>query len=314
MKKIVLLLAVLLMGLLTGNSSAAPVEELSRIDIPGLDDLFRYTVDDDSPAVVVPMLEGQPVDLKVKTEIGQKIWIFLQAPSLVPDLRFARVSDAYAAQNGSYVVLFSANGNLLPHAAELYYTAVSEAAKIDFGSNNFSGVGNLFITVKKGESPENPEMVQAILLLPISEQQQLNIAKLAADLQSIRSGSEITEEQKQQLAEDLQALIEGSVKPSTESLEKLVDDLSAAFSDGQIPVSEQLKLVNDMLAVLNSANIPAEEMEAVIQDIQEIVSAGGVTEEEAQMIADDLRAIVTEIQNGGSDGTPFPPLPPGFFS
>lgn len=129
-----------------------------------------------------------------------------------------------------------------------------------------------------------------------SAQQQANIEKLKTDLQAIRAGSEVTPQQKEQLAQSLKTLAEGTTKPSEASIEQLANDLAAARSDGELSKAEQIKLIQDIQTVLNSANIPMAEVEAAINDAQAILVASGVSKEDAQVIANDLQAIALELK------------------
>lgn len=123
----------------------------------------------DRPDVVVPADPKDWIELWCKTEIGQKIWTFIEVPSLFPGYRFARASDAYRAQQGSggYVFLYSANGQLIPNAENLYFSGSSDVSFIDFGRNDFfralEGRSDVKIIVEKGEIG-NTVPIQTILI------------------------------------------------------------------------------------------------------------------------------------------------------
>lgn len=130
----------------------------------------------------------------------------------------------------------------------------------------------------------------------MSDQQKANVEKLVADLQAIKTGSQVTQEQKNKLALDLKTLAQGANKPSKESVEKLATDFSAALQDKQISKDEQAALTTDFQQVLNSANISPSEVETVVKDAQEILVASGITKEDGDLIVSDLKAIAAEIQ------------------
>ena len=131
----------------------------------------------------------------------------------------------------------------------------------------------------------------------MSETQQQNVNKLLSDLKDIKSGSQVTPEQKQQLKNDLMAMADGAQKPSQASVSQLATDLQAAWSDQKLTPVEQKKLMADVTAVFTSANIPASEVQATVIDAQAILTASGVTKEDAVAIANDLKAIATELKN-----------------
>lgn len=127
--------------------------------------------------------------------------------------------------------------------------------------------------------------------------QKENVAKLHTDLQALRSGSSVTPDQKKELANSLQTLVQGSVKPAPELVQQLALDLSKTLSDQSLSKAEQMKLASDIAAVLASANVPVSEVEAVIEDAKVILEASGVDRAEAQVIANDLRAIAKDMHS-----------------
>ncbi|MEW5820053.1 MAG: hypothetical protein AB1782_07655 [Cyanobacteriota bacterium] len=130
-----------------------------------------------------------------------------------------------------------------------------------------------------------------------SNAQRQNIAKLKTDLDSIKSGSNVTPAQKQQLAQDFMKLAQGSTKPSQGSVDKLASDLSDAISDKNLTAMEKKKLIDDVYAVLNSANVPPQEIQAVIDDARVVLEASGVDQNDVQLIINDLIAIANEFKN-----------------
>jgi hypothetical protein len=137
----------------------------------------------------------------------------------------------------------------------------------------------------------------------LSAQQKKNVRQLRADLQSLKSGSEVTAEQRKALATSLANLAEGATKPSRTSVGALSADLASAMKDGQISTRETARLAQDLTTALNSANMPRREIEAVIADVQTILTAGGVTEDSAAKIAADLRAISAEVRKDSAAAT-----------
>ena len=137
-----------------------------------------------------------------------------------------------------------------------------------------------------------------------SPQQQQNINKLKADLQSIQGKSEVTPQHKQQLADSLMTLAEGTTKPSQASVQKLANDLAAALDDGELSNQKIYQLSQDLEAVLNSANIPQSEVQAVINDTRAILAASNVTSSYVQLIASDLQAIAAELKRNISQVKP----------
>lgn len=123
-----------------------------------------------------------------------------------------------------------------------------------------------------------------------------NLQKLLVDLQAIAAGSRITEAQRQALASDLLLLVNGTTKPSRESLAALVGDLADAFADRGLSLLEIVRLGTDLNAVLNSAGLSPAESQAIVADLGNALASSGVTAAEVQAVLDDLNAIVAEVQ------------------
>ncbi|MBI3851976.1 MAG: hypothetical protein HY298_17095 [Verrucomicrobia bacterium] len=130
----------------------------------------------------------------------------------------------------------------------------------------------------------------------INEAQQQNINQLVADLKSIKLKSSATAEQKQKLKTDLLAAAEGAKKPSEGSVNKLANDLSAAWAAQKLNPQEQTFLAKDLNAVMNSANISAADSQAALNSAQMILKYSGISKDDALKINNDLKAIATELQ------------------
>ncbi|MEO7649865.1 MAG: hypothetical protein ABIZ80_05315 [Bryobacteraceae bacterium] len=157
-----------------------------------------------------------------------------------------------------------------------------------------------------GAQPRLPKRDNAQSGSHLSNTQQANVEKLKYDLLAIKSKSQVTPQMKQQLTADLQALAEGAAKPSQSSVQKLVNDLTAATADKNLSSREIAQLSNDFYKVLNSAGISTSEFNAVVSDVQAILKAAGVSSADAATIASDLKAIGAEVQKGAQavkDGT-----------
>lgn len=125
----------------------------------------------------------------------------------------------------------------------------------------------------------------------ISEEQQANIAKLKGDLATIKQKSQITEEQKQKLASDVETMLSGAVKPSQETIDVFVATLLAVIADGKltnVEIAQLTKVINELLV---SANVSSENFQAVWNDLFAILEASGISQEDTATIVADLRAI-----------------------
>ena len=130
----------------------------------------------------------------------------------------------------------------------------------------------------------------------ISEVQKQNLAKLKADLQAIRDGSNVTDEMRAQLRLDIKAALDGATRPDPALVDQFIVDFKAAAQDGVFTTQERTTLRRDVNAILISANVSQEEIQALRQSARTIVEASGVTRETLQGIRSDVQAIVTEFR------------------
>jgi hypothetical protein len=123
-------------------------------------------VDSEQSMVHVSFRPGQRIHLRTKTEVGARIWVLVELPDLYPGLTFARPFDAYCAERGKYLFPFQDQGNLVPEADSLHYVDPCPSDRIDFGENDFSGLGTIRITTSRGPTSEALESIQQIVLTP----------------------------------------------------------------------------------------------------------------------------------------------------
>ena len=122
-----------------------------------------------------------------------------------------------------------------------------------------------------------------------------NISKIKADLASLKPGSPVTREQKQQLIKDL-AVAARSAKPSLPTVTKFVDTLAAALGENSLGEPEQERLAQNLNSVFNSKPLPAAQFDVIIADVQAILQVGGVKRPAAASIAGNLKAVGAEVR------------------
>ena len=100
-----------------------------------------------------------------------------------------------------------------------------------------------------------PAVPAAPPLSPAEQEIKRNVEKLGTDLAAIKSGAEVSADQKQTLQNDLDTLARGSVRPSAEALGKLIDDLffRRTVRREHHPAQEQGKLAKALDVVVNSS-------------------------------------------------------------
>lgn len=133
-----------------------------------------YVIDSEKSEVVVSLVPNQPVDIRCKTEPGEKIWVLVNLPLIDPNFWFVRPSDGYCLKMGYCISLFSAYDVLSAEAENLFYTDSCNGNRLSLGVNDFTGLGEVVLLIRKGDSPSHLETIQKIRILvadPLSSDQ-----------------------------------------------------------------------------------------------------------------------------------------------
>jgi hypothetical protein len=133
-------------------------------------------------------------------------------------------------------------------------------------------------------------------LSPAEQEIKRNVDKLEADLTAIKSGVDVSEDQKQTLHNDLQTVARGSVKPSDAALSKLTDDISAALSATNISVRERGQLAQAVNVVVNSSMTTPAQAQSFVVVAETSLRSSGVDDTGVQTVSDDLKAILAQVQ------------------
>jgi hypothetical protein len=130
---------------------------------------------------------------------------------------------------------------------------------------------------------------------PAEQEMQQHLDKFQADLAGIKSGVEVSADQKQILQNDLTTLVRGSVRPSEASLEKLTDSLIAALSAPNVIMHERGQLVQGVNAVVNSSMIGPDQARSFVVVSETSLRSSGVDDASVQAVSDNLTAIINEV-------------------
>lgn len=130
---------------------------------------------------------------------------------------------------------------------------------------------------------------------PVQQEIKHNLDKVALDLAAIKSGAEVSTDEKQSLQNDLLALSRGSVKPSKEALSKLAEDLSGALS-GSAASGGHDKLAAALGTILNSSMTTSVQAQKSVQTAQDFLKSNGVPDAAVEAVANDCKSILAEVQ------------------
>jgi len=121
------------------------------------------------------------------------------------------------------------------------------------------------------------------------------LVRFQTELSGLRAESQATPDQKQKLAQDLMMAAQGN-KPSLESVNKLVDDLAAAFSEKPLSATSRARFTQELDAVLNPAKYPQAKMDGIFTDIQAIFQENGLARSKAVALTEHIK----DLQRGGA--------------
>ncbi len=121
------------------------------------------------------------------------------------------------------------------------------------------------------------------------------LAALKNDLGKFKSGSTPTAEQKQLFSVHLTQAARGK-KPSSVTVQKLVDSLTAALAEASLTSEQQVRLAQNLDGVFNAKSFSATNFEKLISDTQAILEVGSVKRATAVAVAADLKAVGAEIR------------------
>jgi hypothetical protein len=147
-----------------------------------------------------------------------------------------------------------------------------------------------------GASAAPPPAPAAPPLSPAEQEIKRNVDKLEADLTAIKSGVDVSVDQKQILQTDLETLARGSVKPSPAALSKLTDDISTVLSATNISLRERGQLAQAVNVVVNSSMTTPAQAQSFVVVAETSLRSSGVDDTGIQTVSDDLKAILTEVQ------------------
>jgi hypothetical protein len=131
---------------------------------------------------------------------------------------------------------------------------------------------------------------------PAEQEIKRNVDKLKTDLTAIKSGVDVSDDQKQTLRDDLDTLARASVKPSKTALSKLTDDISAALSATNASPRERGQLAQAVNVVVNSSMTTPAQAQSFVVVAETALRSGGVDDTGVQTVSDDLKAILAEVQ------------------
>ena len=127
---------------------------------------------------------------------------------------------------------------------------------------------------------------------PAATSQPAGLARLQNDLLAVKTNTTVTAEQQQRLANDLAAMAQGPIRPSTAVTTKLAANIAAGLSQKSLSQNERSRLSQDLNALLNGASLPKDQTTDLIADVQKIFKG---TDHAAAVVA-DLKTIAGEVQ------------------
>jgi hypothetical protein len=121
------------------------------------------------------------------------------------------------------------------------------------------------------------------------------LVALKNDLAGFKTGTAVTEAQKQQFTINLAKAARGN-KPSLGTVNKSVDSLSRALTSASLTDEQRARLAGNIDAVMNSRGLSTSAFDKTIEDTQAILQVGSVSRTTAISVAADLKAVGAEVR------------------
>src|SRR5437899_12761265 len=99
-----------------------------------------------------------------------------------------------------------------------------------------------------------------------------SLVRFQTELAGIKADAQVTADQKQKLSQDVIMAAQGT-KPAPESVNKIVDELTAAFSEKPLSAPSRARFTQGLDAVLNPAKYPYARMVGLSASTQSIFPA-----------------------------------------
>ena len=163
-------------------------------------------------------------------------------------------------------------------------------------AKNLANANNAEQGALPASAPSAPPAAPAAPPSPAEQEIKRNLDKLETDLAAIKSGVDVSDDQKQTLRDDLNTLARASVKPSKDSLSKLTDDISAALSATNATPRERGQLAQAVNVIVNSSMTTPAQAQSFVVVAETSLRSSGVDDTGVQTVSDDLKAILAEVQ------------------
>ncbi|MEN9575785.1 MAG: hypothetical protein RL514_3640 [Verrucomicrobiota bacterium] len=124
---------------------------------------------------------------------------------------------------------------------------------------------------------------------------QPNVAKILADLATIKSRPQATQEQKDKLATNLGGVVLGVNKPATEAVQALANALADALAGKKLAAADQAALARDLAGVLNAA-VGSPQLSAAIQGVKDALTIAGSSDAASKAVTEALLGLTAKAK------------------
>lgn len=130
--------------------------------------------------------------------------------------------------------------------------------------------------------------------------QEVALGRIQSDLTAMKPDAPVSTQQRQQLAKDLLAAVQGEAKPSPTAASKLAQQLSGVLGDKLFATVTIKRLVQDLNTVLSPSKVAPSQLKDVVADIQAIFQANNVDRKDAVAVANAAQALAEEIKKAAA--------------
>jgi hypothetical protein len=149
--------------------------------------------------------------------------------------------------------------------------------------------------VRQGVAPPTQPTQPATANAPTGPTLSPSLVRFQTELAGIHADAQVTADQKQKLSQDVLLAAQGN-KPTQESVNKFVDDLTAAFSEKPLSATSRARFTQELDAVLNPAKYPQAKLDGIYTDMQAIFQENGLARSKAVALVEKVK----DMQRGGA--------------
>jgi hypothetical protein len=138
--------------------------------------------------------------------------------------------------------------------------------------------------------------------LTMTADQRVNLNRLIGAFNALRTGPGGFAV-REQFASGLMEAAASDVRPSSQTVSRLVNDLALATSTLTLPGPQQFRLIRNLNLLMNASQLNESQSQFLLGDTIAVLQSAGIHPSDVQLITTDLNALVAELQQASANRT-----------